>query len=104
MADARSALAEPDGIAKVASGFPPLGHHAHIDGIRAIAIIAVIGFDTHIPGFRGGYVGIDLFFVISGFLITYQVAGQLLNGRFSATGFLRADGYSAFSRHCSSLP
>jgi peptidoglycan/LPS O-acetylase OafA/YrhL len=87
MADARSILAEPDRIAKVASDFLPLGHHAHIDGIRAIAIIAVIGFDTHIPGFRGGFVGIDMFFVISGFLITYQIAGQLLDGRFSATDF-----------------
>ena len=55
--------------------------------MRAIAILAVIGFHAHIPGFRGGFVGVDVFFVISGFLITHQIASQLLTGRFSATDF-----------------
>jgi peptidoglycan/LPS O-acetylase OafA/YrhL len=41
-----------------------------IDGLRALAVIAVIFFHSGIPGFDGGYVGVDVFFVISGYLIT----------------------------------
>jgi peptidoglycan/LPS O-acetylase OafA/YrhL len=41
-----------------------------IDGLRALAVIAVILFHSAIPGFDGGYVGVDVFFVISGYLIT----------------------------------
>jgi len=41
-----------------------------IDGLRALAVIAVILFHSGIPGFAGGYVGVDVFFVISGYLIT----------------------------------
>jgi peptidoglycan/LPS O-acetylase OafA/YrhL len=41
-----------------------------IDGLRALAVIAVIFFHSGIPGFSGGYVGVDVFFVISGYLIT----------------------------------
>jgi peptidoglycan/LPS O-acetylase OafA/YrhL len=41
-----------------------------IDGLRAIAVIPVVFFHAGIPGFAGGYVGVDVFFVISGYLIT----------------------------------
>jgi peptidoglycan/LPS O-acetylase OafA/YrhL len=41
-----------------------------IDGLRALAVISVILFHIGIPGFDGGYVGVDVFFVISGYLIT----------------------------------
>lgn len=42
----------------------------HVDGLRAIAVLAVIFFHLDIALFQGGYVGVDVFFVISGFLIT----------------------------------
>src|SRR5260370_16601450 len=41
-----------------------------IDGLRALAVIAVVLFHSGIPGFDGGYVGVDVFCVISGYLIT----------------------------------
>ncbi len=41
-----------------------------IDGLRAISVLAVILFHGAVPGFAGGYVGVDVFFVISGYLIT----------------------------------
>src|SRR5262249_27846058 len=49
---------------------PPVSYRADIDGLRAICVLAVILFHAKVPGFRGGYVGVDVFFVISGYLIT----------------------------------
>ncbi|MCV7442435.1 acyltransferase [Mycobacterium paraense] len=49
----------------VASGFRP-----DIEGLRAVAVVAVVLFHAGLPGVGGGYVGVDVFFVISGFLIT----------------------------------
>ncbi|WP_059021966.1 acyltransferase family protein [Mycobacterium sp. M26] len=49
----------------IESGFRP-----DIEGLRAVAVTAVVLFHAQIPGIGGGYVGVDVFFVISGFLIT----------------------------------
>jgi peptidoglycan/LPS O-acetylase OafA/YrhL len=66
---------------------PEAGRLAYIDGMRAIAIVAIIAFHARIPGFQGGFVGVDIFFVISGFLITHQIVEQTLAGRFSTKDF-----------------
>ncbi|MGY6214042.1 acyltransferase family protein [Methylolobus aquaticus] len=57
-----------------------------IDGLRAVAIIPVVAFHAGVPLFGGGFVGVDVFFVISGFLITRLLADEL--GRTGRIDFL----------------
>ena len=62
-------------------------YRAHIDGLRAIAVLPVILFHAGFSFFSGGYVGVDIFFVISGYLITTLLLGDLAAGRFSVIHF-----------------
>src|SRR5262245_18590604 len=57
-----------------------------IDGLRAIAIVVVVAFHARLPGFAGGFIGVDVFFVISGWLITNQL---LLSVESDSPGMLR---------------
>lgn len=59
----------------------------HVDGLRAVAILAVVGFHAGVPGFQSGFVGVDIFFVISGFLIINQIAQGIAAGTFSVWEF-----------------
>ena len=59
----------------------------HIDGLRALAVIVVLFFHAGIPYFGGGFVGVDVFFVISGFLITSIIESETSTGSFSLTSF-----------------
>ncbi len=54
-----------------------------IDGMRTIAILAVVAYHINLPGASGGYVGVDIFFVISGYLIIGQVTSSVAAGKFS---------------------
>jgi peptidoglycan/LPS O-acetylase OafA/YrhL len=58
-----------------------------IDGLRALAIIGVVGFHVGMPGFSGGFTGVDVFFVISGFLIGGQIFDRLRQKTFSLREF-----------------
>jgi len=58
-----------------------------IDGLRAIAVLAVVLFHAKMPGFSGGFVRVDVFFVISGYLITGLIAHDHANGRFAFSTF-----------------
>jgi peptidoglycan/LPS O-acetylase OafA/YrhL len=58
-----------------------------IDGLRAIAVVPVVLFHFGVWPFSGGYVGVDVFFVISGYLITSLIHGEMQDGRFSILNF-----------------
>lgn len=62
-------------------------YRQEIDGLRAIAVLPVIMFHAGITAFRGGYVGVDVFFVISGYLITGIILEDLQQGKFSIQRF-----------------
>lgn len=58
-----------------------------IDGLRAIAVLSVVLHHARVPGFSGGYVGVDIFFVISGYLISRIIFSELDRGVFTFAGF-----------------
>lgn len=58
-----------------------------IDGLRAVAILPVVLFHAGLTAFSGGYIGVDVFFVISGYLITSLILNELNVGKFSFINF-----------------
>jgi peptidoglycan/LPS O-acetylase OafA/YrhL len=64
-----------------------LRYQSHIDGLRAVAVVAVILFHAHVPFMAGGQLGVDIFFVISGYLITALVTRAIAAGTFSLGAF-----------------
>ena len=62
-------------------------YRADIDGLRAIAVLAVVLYHYGIGGLQGGFVGVDVFFVISGYLITGIIHKEMQQGRFTLAGF-----------------
>lgn len=65
-------------------------HRLDIQGLRAVAVLMVVLFHANMPWMTGGYIGVDIFFVISGFLMTGQLAGALQSsGRISFLQFYR---------------
>jgi len=64
-----------------------LHYLAFVDGLRAVSILAVVAFHVGVPGIPGGFVGVDIFFVISGFLIINQIKSGLIAGKFSILTF-----------------
>lgn len=64
-----------------------LEYRPDIDGLRAVAVLSVVGFHAFPSIFKGGFVGVDVFFVISGFLISKIILEKLESGTFSFLDF-----------------
>ena len=82
-----------DPVNPSANSQPPIQPKAFrydINGLRAWAVFAVVLYHFGVPGFAGGFVGVDVFFVISGFLMTGIIISGLERGNFSLWGFYLA--------------
>jgi peptidoglycan/LPS O-acetylase OafA/YrhL len=77
-------MQEAKGALPSAGGMP---HISDIDGLRAVAVASVVMFHAGFAAFSGGYVGVDVFFVISGFLITGLIQRAMGAGGFSLANF-----------------
>lgn len=72
------------------AGKPPQAHPKYrpdIDGLRALAVLAVVAFHAFPSRLKGGFIGVDIFFVISGYLISTIIFGNLDKGTFSFADF-----------------
>ena len=76
-------------------------YRPEIDGLRALAVIPVILFHGGFDGFRGGFIGVDVFFVISGYLITTQILNYKKAGTFTSPDST-SDARAGYFRRCSS--
>jgi len=63
------------------------GRNDALDGLRLVAVAAVMAFHFGLPHAAGGFLGVDLFFVLSGYLITSLLLGQVVDGRVDLPGF-----------------
>lgn len=64
-----------------------MNYRTELDGLRALSLITVILFHAGIPGFAGGFVAVDVFFTLSGFLIPTIVLNDIARDRFSISQF-----------------
>ena len=62
-------------------------YRSEIDGLRALAVVPVVLYHAGFPIFGGGFVGVDVFFVISGYLITGNIYAEMAGDRFSIIDF-----------------
>ncbi|GLQ96810.1 acyltransferase family protein [Dyella mobilis] len=73
---------------KVRGGAPY--YRKDVDGLRAVAVLLVIFFHAGFSVFKGGFIGVDVFFVISGFVVSRAIQRGLTEGHFSFIGFYTA--------------
>jgi len=64
-----------------------IAYRPEIDGLRALAVVPVMLFHAGFKTFSGGFVGVDVFFVISGYLITSIIVAEKQAGTFTLLGF-----------------
>jgi len=75
------------GMRETLSGRTALKYRPDIDGLRAVAVLSVLAFHIRLRGIQGGFVGVDVFFVISGYLISSIVFSEIAESRYSVIGF-----------------
>jgi peptidoglycan/LPS O-acetylase OafA/YrhL len=76
-----------DGRAAVARQVEKVRYRRDIDGLRALAVLPVLMYHFGADWFPGGFTGVDIFFVISGFVIAGSIQGDILDGTFSVAQF-----------------
>jgi peptidoglycan/LPS O-acetylase OafA/YrhL len=86
MAELSVLLADPP-TSQQSAAPPRTRYRPDIDGMRAIAVLFVVASHLHVAHLAGGYVGVDVFFVISGYLISSNILPQVRAGSFSLAGF-----------------
>jgi len=78
-------------------------HRADIEGLRGVAVLAVVAVHAWPEALRGGFVGVDIFFVLSGYLITGLMLGAMAQGSFSLADFYRRRVLRLFPALCAVL-
>ena len=68
-------------------------YRREIDGLRALAVLPVILFHAGFEIFSGGFVGVDVFFVLSGYLITRLIVNEIHLGQFAVELFISQNTY-----------
>lgn len=76
-----------DRAIELAAGKVKDGYRPDIDTLRALAVLSVMLFHFGVQTFKGGFVGVDVFFVISGYLITKGILGRVRAGKFDFSSF-----------------
>ena len=89
----KAARAGRVGYTRTVDGGPTLRYEPALDGLRAVAVLAVLGYHLGWVGFDGGHLGVDVFFVLSGFLITRLLVTE--RDRTGRIGLLRFYGRRA---------
>ena len=74
-------------VLRIQSGVAGSKYHSDIDGLRAIAVLSVVAYHAFPGVVRGGFIGVDIFFVISGYLISGIIYTNIDNGTFSFSEF-----------------
>ncbi len=69
------------------AGAPRLRYYPYIDGLRALAVLSVLVYHLHGPWLPGGFVGVDVFFVISGFVVSASIASFKGRGLWQFLGY-----------------
>lgn len=83
-----ASVPKPEQSEPGASGDRTITYQPALDGVRAFAVIAVLLFHAEVPGFGGGYLGVSVFFTLSGYLITSLLAAEMdRDGRVSLASF-----------------
>jgi peptidoglycan/LPS O-acetylase OafA/YrhL len=86
-ADEKAAISNERTVRRPAHAGSGLKYRPDIDGLRAVAVLSVLAFHIGLIGFKGGFVGVDVFFVISGYLISSIIFAEISGSRFTIIGF-----------------